>query len=91
MTTPVVPPSKAKTWVALIGTMLMALVPLGLQIVGALPAPWGPLLTGILGVIGLFTTTGVHQAPYVSPGTAVVPTSSAPPTWVPGTDPWVTR
>jgi hypothetical protein len=83
MTTPIVtPPSKAKTWVALVGTMLMALLPLGLQVVGALPAPWGPLLTGILGVIALFTTGAVHQAPYVPPGGfVVVPPSSASPTW----------
>jgi hypothetical protein len=86
MTTPVVTPTKAKTWVALAGTMLMALVPLGLQVVGALPPPWGPLLTGILGVIALFTTGGVHQVSNVPPGAVVVvPTKSAPPPWP---DPW---
>ena len=86
MTTPTVTPSKAKAWWALAGGLLGSLVPLIAQIAGVLPAPWGPLLTGIIGVIALGTGAVVHQAPYVPPNAAVVPTNSPPP-WT-GTDPW---
>ena len=80
MTTPSVTPSKAKAWWALAGTLLASLVPIGAQIAGGIPAPWGPLLAGIIGVIALATGTAVHQAPYMPPNTVIVPTVPAAPT-----------
>lgn len=74
MTTPNVTPSKAKAWWAVAGGLLGSLVPLVAQVAGVLPAPWGPLLTGIIGVITLATGAVVHQAPYLPPDTTIVPT-----------------
>lgn len=84
MTTPNVTPSKAKAWWAVIGGLLGSLVPIGAQIAGVLPAPWGPLLTGIIGVIALGTGAAVHQAPYMPPDTAIVPTVPVVPPAAPG-------
>lgn len=84
MTTPDVTPSKSKAWWAVLGGIVGSLVPLVAQIAGVLPAPWGPLLTGIIGVIALATGAAVHQAPYMPPNTAIVPTAPAVPPPPPG-------
>lgn len=77
MTTPV-PPSKAKAWIALVGTLLTAIVPYVLQYSTALPAPW-PALIG--GMVALLTVLGVYHAPYKPTGTVIVqdPSPAAPP------------
>jgi hypothetical protein len=58
-----------KSWVALIGSILSAAVPLLLQVSAALPPPW-PAVVG--GVMALLTALGVYHAPYQS-----VPPSNA--------------
>jgi len=73
MTTPATTQTNAKAWTALIGTLLGAVVPFAGQIAGVLPAPYGAILTGILGVFSLFTTVGVHQVSNAPKGTVLVP------------------
>ena len=73
MTTAAPKQTNAKAWTALIGTLLGAIVPYAGQIAGWLPAPYGAILTGILGVIGLFTTGTVHQVSNAPKGTVLVP------------------
>lgn len=75
MTTPVITtinPSKAKTWVAIVGTILTTLVPYVLQAAVYVPDPW-PLVIGA--VIALLTAFGVYKAPYKPEGTSVVANS----------------
>lgn len=60
MTTPT-PPSKAKTYVALIGSLLTVAIPLILEVSTALPAQWQGVIGG---VIAILTGLGVYQAPY---------------------------
>lgn len=82
MTTPPVTPvaaSKAKTWWAVAGGIAMSLVPIVAQLAGAIPAPWGPALAGIMGVITAITGRAVYQAPYKPEGTVLVPESSLQP------------
>lgn len=83
MTTPTPPaPSKSKSWVALVGSLLAFAIPLLTQFSGFLPPPW-PALIG--GVIALLTMLGVYHAPYAPKGTVMVPASNG------GTytdDPW---
>lgn len=76
MTTPVVPASKMKAVVGLIGALLAAVVPLLVQISTSLPDPW-PALIG--GVIALLTMLGVYKTPFLPPGTAIVPTNPVVP------------
>lgn len=88
MTTPTptpVPPSKAKSWWALGGSLLAALIPLALQVSSVLPPPY-PAIIG--GVIALLTALGVYQAPYKPDNTALVPTTPAPPPYAGGASPW---
>lgn len=75
MTTPTITtiePSKSKTWVAVVGTVLTALIPYVLQAAEYVPDPW-PLVIG--GVIAVLTALGVYKAPYKPEGTSVVPNS----------------
>lgn len=78
MTTPTPTPSKAKTWVALIGTVLTILVPLATQLATSLPPQYAAVIGGIIGVL---TLTGIYHAPYVPPGAVMVsvPPPPAPP------------
>jgi len=73
MTTPALKQTNAKAWTALIGTLVGAIVPLAGQVAGVLPAPYGAILTGILGVLSLFTTATVHQVSNAPKGTVLVP------------------
>jgi len=73
MTTPTLTPSKAKTYVALIGSLLSVAAPLILQVSTALPPPW-PAAIG--GIFALLTALGVYHAPYKPPGTALTPVSA---------------
>lgn len=78
MTTPVVTPSKAKAWWALLIPAVGSLVPTLLQYVGVLPAPWGPAVTGILLIFAAVTGVAVHQAPYMPSGTVIAPEATPP-------------
>jgi len=73
MTTPAPKQTNAKAWTSLFGTLVGAIVPFIGQIAGVLPAPYGAILTGIIGVIGLFTTATVHQVSNAPKGTVLVP------------------
>jgi hypothetical protein len=78
MTSPVVKPvvttvepTNAKTWAAVIGTVLTVAVPYVLQVATYLPAPW-PAVVG--GVIGVLTILGVYKVPNHDPAnTSIVP------------------
>ena len=74
MTTPIttVEPSKAKTWIAVVGGLLTVVVPLIVSVSTYLPEPW-PAVIGA--VVALLTAFGVYKAPYKPGGTTVVPTA----------------
>lgn len=79
MTAPVVViPSKAKAWWALLIPLASSLIPLGMQLAGSLPAPYGAIFAGLLSLVGLVTGGAVHQAPYKPAGTVIVPEASLP-------------
>lgn len=83
MTAPAPTQTNAKAWTALIGTLIGAIVPYAGQIAGVLPAPYGAILTGILGLLGLLTGAAVHQKSNAPKGTVLVPVPI--PTTQPGT------
>lgn len=62
-------PSKSKTWVAVLGAILTAVIPYVLQAAAFVPDPW-PLVIGA--VIAILTALGVYKAPYKPEGTSVV-------------------
>lgn len=64
-------PSKAKTWVGLIGSLLTLIGPAILQVTDALPAPW-PFIVGL--IFAALTTLGIYRAPYKPQGTVLAPT-----------------
>lgn len=68
-------PSKAKTWVGLVGSLLTFVVPFILSAEQYLPSPW-PAVIG--GVIAVLTALGIYKAPYSPQGTtlAVDPTAT---------------
>lgn len=68
-------PSKAKTYIALAGALLTALVPFILQISVNLPQPWPGVIAG---AIALATAFGVYHAPY-STGSNAPPASGKSP------------
>lgn len=73
MTTPSVDiteilPSKAKTWVGLLGSLVTLSAPLALSASETLPAPW-PFIIGA--VLAVLTALGVYQAPYKPAGTTL--------------------
>lgn len=75
MTTPApTTPSKAKTWIALAGSVLTFVVPLVVSAESYLPSPW-PAVIG--GAIAVLTALGVYKAPYTPADTVIVPTSVA--------------
>jgi hypothetical protein len=80
MTTPVptdpATPSKSKSWVALVGSVLAFAIPLLVQFQGFLPQPW-PALIG--GLIALLTMFGVYKAPYKPKDTVLVHEDAVPP------------
>lgn len=61
-------PSKAKTWVGLIGTLVTFAGPFVLQSTDALPSPW-PALIGVL--FAVLTALGIYRAPYKPVGTTL--------------------
>ena len=67
-------PSKAKTWVGLLGSALSFAVPYLLQVTDTLPAPW-PAVIGV--VLFILSALGIYKAPYARTGTvlAVDPTA----------------
>lgn len=88
MTTPSVKPSNSKAWVATIGGLIISQLPLILQFMGHLPAPYGVIATSIGTIIAAITGKATHQTPYLPPNTEVVPISnpaSPPGGWV---NPW---
>lgn len=54
-------PSKAKTYVGLIGSVVTFVAPLVLSVSDALPAPWPAVIGGVLAVL---TALGIYKAPY---------------------------
>lgn len=54
-------PSKAKTYVGLIGSLVTFIAPLALSVSDALPAPWPAVIGGVLAVL---TALGIYKAPY---------------------------
>lgn len=62
MTTPV-PVKATKSWIALVGTLLVPIGALIAQFSGYLPEPWGVILAGVGGVISLITKQVVYQVP----------------------------
>jgi hypothetical protein len=80
MSTPTVTPSKAKAWVATIGGLIISQLPLILQFMGHLPAPYGVIATSIGTILAAITGKVTHQAPYMPTGTVIVPSApEAPP------------
>lgn len=61
-------PSKAKTWVTLIGGLLTFIAPFTLEATQALPAPY-PAIIGF--VLLVLTALGVYHAPYAPAGTTL--------------------
>jgi hypothetical protein len=91
-------PSKAKTYVGLIGSLVTFIAPLALSVSDALPAPWPAVIGGVLAVL---TALGIYKAPYKpTPETVLVhksevaipePPSATPQTPIPPGDyqnPW---
>lgn len=75
MTTPTpvvttVEPTKAKSWVALVGSVLTVAFPLLASAQNWLPDPW-PAVVG--GVLAIGTALGVRWTPYAPQGTVIVP------------------
>lgn len=68
-------PSKAKTWVALVGSVLSFVIPFVLEVSDSLPTPW-PALVGAL--VAVLTALGVYRAPYKPAGTVVAPAEAIP-------------
>jgi hypothetical protein len=62
-------PSKAKSWVALAGSLLAVAVPLAAQVATHLPPQWSAIIGGLIALLTMF---GVYHAPYVPPGAVVV-------------------
>jgi hypothetical protein len=54
-------PSKAKTYVGLIGSIVTFVAPLALSVSDALPPPWPAVIGGVLAVL---TALGIYKAPY---------------------------
>ncbi len=68
-------PSKAKTWVSLIGALLTIIGPWILQSANLLPSPW----PGVIGLIfAVLTAAGVYKADYKPEGTVLAVDPSAP-------------
>jgi hypothetical protein len=61
-------PSKMKTWVGLIGSLLTFIGPFILQSTDALPSPW-PAVVGAL--FAVLTALGIYRAPYKPKGTVL--------------------
>lgn len=75
MTAPVVTtiePTKAKTWVAAIGSVLTFAIPLLVSVQDYLPPPWPSVLGAVLAVL---TTLGVYKTPNRPADTVIVPES----------------
>lgn len=68
-------PTKWKTWVGLIGSLLTIVGPYILQAGDYLPAPW-PLVVGLF--FAVLTTLGIYKAPYRPTGTILAVDPSAP-------------
>ena len=67
-------PSKAKTWVGLIGSLLTFVVPFVLSMETYLPPQW----TAVIGVVlAVLTALGVYHAPYKPQGTVLAPDTPA--------------
>lgn len=70
MTTPTTEPvpTKAKAWVALIGSLLSVGIPMLLQVSTALPPQYQAIIGGL---VALLTMVGVYRAPYVPKNTVM--------------------
>ena len=69
-------PSKAKAWVALIGSVLSLIIPYVLAISESLPEPW-PAVIGV--AVAVLTALGVYRAPYKPTDTVLAPKEAVPP------------
>jgi hypothetical protein len=63
-------PTKAKSWVALLGSVMTFLVPLLAEMQGSMPDPWPAIIGAVLAVATFF---GVRQTRNVPKGTVAVP------------------
>lgn len=72
---PAVEPSKAKTWVSLIGSFLTFLIPAVLYVQDTLPQPW-PIVIGA--VLAGLTASGVYNVPYKPANTTIVKNEDIP-------------
>lgn len=68
-------PSKAKTWVGLVSSLLTLGVPYVLSVSEALSPPW-PVIIGL--VIAVLGALGVYKAPYQPEGTTLAVDPTAP-------------
>jgi L-lactate permease len=67
-------PSKAKTWVGLVGSVLTFVVPLIVSVEDYLPSPWPGVIGAVLAVL---TALGVYKAPYQPTDTVLAPDTPA--------------
>lgn len=68
-------PSKAKTWIGLVSSLLTLGVPYVLTVSTSLPAPW-PVVIGL--VIAVLGALGIYKGPYKPEGTILAVDPSAP-------------
>lgn len=61
-------PSKAKTWIGLVGSLVTFIGPFILSSTDALPPPW-PVIIGV--VFAVLTALGIYKAPYKPEGTVL--------------------
>ena len=79
MTTPEPKQKNTKAWIATIGSLIGAMVPLLGQVAGFLPAPYGAVLSAIVGLIGLVTGGATYQVNNAPKGTVLTPVPVAKP------------
>lgn len=53
-----------KSWTAFLGGLLISVLPIVPTIAGALPLPWGPILSGIGLILSGIAGVSTYHAPY---------------------------
>lgn len=76
-----------KSWVALIGGVIISLLPIIPTVAGVLPLPWGPVLTGLGLILSAVAKKTAYHAPYAPVGIPAPPAPPAPPVG-PATGAW---
>lgn len=80
--------SNSKAWVSFIGGLIISQLPLILQFLGHLPAPYGVIATGIGMILAAITGKGTHQVSNAPDGTVLVPVPKPDVTQPPGGSGW---